>query len=57
MLTLWDVNDASTAYFMKAFYTRLFNRSDHAQALGEAMIELRERNPHPYHWAPFILVG
>ncbi|HKF24050.1 MAG TPA: CHAT domain-containing tetratricopeptide repeat protein [Candidatus Angelobacter sp.] len=57
LLTLWDVNDSSTAYFMKAFYSRLFNRSDRALALREAMVELKERNPHPYYWAPFILVG
>jgi CHAT domain-containing protein/tetratricopeptide (TPR) repeat protein len=57
LLTLWDVNDSSTAYFMKAFYTRLFNRADHALALRQAMVELKDRNPHPYYWAPFILVG
>jgi CHAT domain-containing protein len=21
------------------------------------MIELRDRHPHPYHWAPFFLTG
>ena len=26
-------------------------------ALREAMQELRERYPHPYYWAPFVLVG
>jgi tetratricopeptide (TPR) repeat protein len=57
LLTLWDVNDRSTADFMKAFYKRLFNRSDHAQALREAMVEVRQHYPHPYYWAPFILVG
>jgi len=57
LLTLWDVNDSSTAYFMKAFYGRLFGRLDHAEALRQAMVELKERNPHPYYWAPFILVG
>ena len=57
LLTLWDVNDGSTADFMKAFYTRLFARPDRAEALREAMIEVRQRHPHPYYWAPFILVG
>jgi hypothetical protein len=57
LLTLWDVNDKSTAEFMKAFYRRLGNRSDHALAVREAMIEIRERYPNPYFWAPFILVG
>jgi CHAT domain-containing protein len=57
LLTLWDVNDSSTADFMKAFYTRLFNRPDRAAALREAMVEVRERYPHPYYWAPFVLIG
>ena len=57
LLTLWDVNDSSTADFMKAFYTRLLNRSDRAEALREAMVEIRQAYPHPYYWAPFVLVG
>jgi len=57
LLTLWDVNDKSTTEFMKAFYRRLSNRPDRALAVREAMIEVRERYPNPYFWAPFILVG
>lgn len=57
LLTLWDVNDSSTAEFMKMFYERLFTRMDRAYAIRGAMQELRERYPHPYYWAPFILVG
>ena len=56
LLTLWDVSDRSTADFMKAFYSRLFNRPDRALALREAMVEIRQQYPHPYYWAPFILV-
>lgn len=57
LLTLWDVNDSSTAQFMKAFYGRLYNHAERALALREAMQELRDRYPHPYYWAPFVLVG
>jgi len=57
LLTLWDVNDVSTAEFMKAFYLRLSHRPDRALAVREAMIEVRQRYPNPYFWAPFILVG
>ena len=57
LLALWDVNDGSTAEFMKAFYGRCFNHMDAASALRGAMQELRERHPHPYYWAPFFLVG
>jgi CHAT domain-containing protein len=57
LLTLWDVHDSSTADFMKAFYARLFHRPDRAVALRDAMIEVRQKYPHPYYWAPFFLVG
>jgi hypothetical protein len=50
-------DDSSTASFMKAFYGRRSNGADSALALRAAMVELRERNPRPYYWAPFILVG
>ena len=57
LLTLWDVNDSSTAAFMKLFYRLLVNGSDRAQALRHAMREMRKHYPHPYYWAPFVLVG
>jgi CHAT domain-containing protein len=28
-----------------------------AQALREVMIELRAQHPHPFYWAPFVLMG
>jgi CHAT domain-containing protein len=57
LLTLWDVNDQSTAQFMKSFYSRANDQPNRAVALREAMQELRERYPHPYYWAPFTLIG
>jgi len=57
LLSLWDVNDQTTAEFMKLFYCRLPNHRTKAEALQGAMLELRMRYPHPYHWAPFKLVG
>jgi CHAT domain-containing protein len=57
MLSLWDVNDRSTAEFMTLFYRRLGQSKNNAATLGEAAKELRERYPHPYYWAPFVLVG
>jgi CHAT domain-containing protein len=55
--TLWDVNDESTARFMKRFYRHLLTSERSAEALRETQLELREDFPHPYHWAPFLLVG
>jgi len=57
LLTLWDVHDQSTADFMAIFYRRFQGGAGRAAALRGAMIELRDRYPHPYHWAPFTLIG
>jgi CHAT domain-containing protein len=57
LLTLWDVHDASTAEFMKLFYERLEGSANKAEALRAAMAEIRESYPHPFYWAPFVLVG
>jgi CHAT domain-containing protein len=57
LLSLWDVNDDSTTNFMKAFYGNLDQTVDRATALQRAMWEVRTEHPHPYYWAPFILVG
>jgi CHAT domain-containing protein len=57
LLSLWDVNDESTAEFMKLFYRSLTVHGDKAVALQAAMKELRDYYPHPYYWAPFVIVG
>ncbi len=56
-VSLWDVNDQSTAQFMSSFYLHLKKESNKAVALQQAMLELRAEYPHPYYWAPFVLVG
>jgi CHAT domain-containing protein/tetratricopeptide (TPR) repeat protein len=57
LLTLWDVNDQSTAEFMKCFYARMATSDDKSEALRGAVQELRDSYPDVYHWAPFVLVG
>jgi CHAT domain-containing protein len=57
LLTLWDVNDRSTRDFMTSFYRRLQEGVNKPSALQGAMQELRSSYPHPYHWAPFTLIG
>jgi CHAT domain-containing protein len=56
LLTLWDAYDMSTADFMGSFYRHLLATSNKAQSLQKAMGEVRERYPHPFYWAPFILI-
>lgn len=57
LVTLWDAHDASTAVFMAALYRHLEDCGNRAEAVRRAMRELRETHPHPYYWAPFVLVG
>ena len=57
LVTLWDVNDQSTAEFMKLFYEHLKTNPNKAQAVQHATSEIRKKYAHPFYWAPFVLVG
>jgi CHAT domain-containing protein len=57
VLSLWDVHDSATKDFIVAFYTELGKGCPKAEAMRIASIRLRERHPHPYYWAPFLLIG
>jgi tetratricopeptide (TPR) repeat protein len=57
LVTLWDVNDVSTATFMQSFYRHMSTDPHKGRATTAAMQELRAQYPHPYFWAPFALVG
>src|SRR5262249_39346567 len=55
--SLWPVNDASTAALMTAFYQRLHGGIRKAEALQQAQLTVIQQYPHPYFWAPFVLLG
>jgi CHAT domain-containing protein/Tfp pilus assembly protein PilF len=57
LLSLWDVHDESTSALMQEFYKRYIQTGEMAGALQSAMKQLRQQHPHPYFWAPFVLVG
>ena len=57
VVSLWLVNDASTAQLMEGFYRCLQAGQSKAAALRAAQRALLATNPHPYYWAPFVLVG
>ncbi|MBD2514161.1 CHAT domain-containing protein [Nostoc sp. FACHB-973] len=71
LATLWPVGDASTAEFMGQFYQHLKKPgAKQADALKNAQLslleslklnppfqELQNLPPHPYYWAPYVLVG
>lgn len=57
LLSLWDVHDRSTADLMREFYQAYVASGEMAGSLRAAMQKMREQNPHPFFWAPFILIG
>ncbi len=60
VVSLWKVNDRSTASLMEGFYRPLLrDRASAAAALARAKRALlrREATRSPFHWAPFVLVG
>jgi CHAT domain-containing protein len=42
---------------MKLFYERFKLHPNKADAVQYAMAEIRKECPHPFYWAPFVLVG
>ncbi len=64
VLSLWAVEDRSTARLMEAFYTVLAQGQTKPAALRQAQLHLLRGDgetaagfAHPYYWAPFFLVG
>jgi CHAT domain-containing protein len=57
--SLWQVGDESTRELMVGFYRGLSEGRRPAEALASAQRALLVRGDyqHPFHWAPFILVG
>ena len=56
-VSLWLVQDETTADLMGDWYERLRDGERPAAALRTAQLGLKERHPHPYYWAPFVLIG
>jgi CHAT domain-containing protein len=57
VVSLWLVQDETTVTLMTHWYHRLCEKLGRAAALRSAQRALRESYPHPYYWAPFILIG
>jgi CHAT domain-containing protein/tetratricopeptide (TPR) repeat protein len=62
LLTLWPVAGQSTRQWMASFYQKAWSQEGQpllskALAFQQAVLELREQQPDPYYWAPFILIG
>ncbi|MEJ7840471.1 MAG: CHAT domain-containing tetratricopeptide repeat protein [Rubrobacter sp.] len=57
VVSLWLVQDETTAELMGEFYGWLRDGARPAEALRNAQLKLKERYAHPYYWAPFVLIG
>jgi CHAT domain-containing protein len=57
LLSLWTVDDEATAELMSSFYTRLRAGDAPAAALRSAQLQQLRRQPHPFFWSPFVLLG
>jgi CHAT domain-containing protein len=55
--TLWLVQDDTTSWLMEKWYAQLRTGIERAAALRNAQLALKEKLPHPYYWAPFVLIG
>jgi hypothetical protein len=61
LAALWNVNKVSSRVLLAAFYRNWLREPGMPKwrALQQAQLALRGREEyaHPYHWAPFVLVG
>ena len=60
VVSLWSVNDRSTATLMEGFYRALLQRGqarEEALAGAKRALLAAEATRSPYYWAPFVIVG
>jgi CHAT domain-containing protein len=57
LVSLWTVDDESTAELMASFYAYLRAGDNPSAALRRAQCELLSYRPHPFFWSPFVLLG
>jgi CHAT domain-containing protein len=60
VVSLWQVNDETTADLMVTFYEGMLGGMKKAEALRAAKLALIQRqaeSARPYYWAPFVLIG
>ena len=57
IVTLWPVQDRTTARLMEKFYHNLSSGQPVGEALTNAQRRLKQTDADPYHWAGFQLIG
>jgi CHAT domain-containing protein len=57
IVSLWAVNDRSTAELMREMYSHIHAGASKREALRRAQLTIKDAYGHPYYWAPFVLMG
>jgi CHAT domain-containing protein len=57
VVSLWAVNDRSSASLMGTFYEVLRQGRSARASLRDAILKLKAEYSNPYYWGPFILIG
>jgi CHAT domain-containing protein/tetratricopeptide (TPR) repeat protein len=57
VMSLWAVPDQQTQELMENFYRRILAGQGRADALREAQLAMKAKNPDPYYWAAFVCLG
>lgn len=57
VVSLWKVNDKSTAALMQRFYETLQTGLSVADSLRRAQLDMMDQFHHPYYWASFTVTG
>lgn len=55
--SLWRVSDTATLELMTGFYGQLATGVSRVEAMHRASRAVRVERPHPFYWAPFVVVG
>ena len=59
IISLWEVEDESTAILFSKFYENLKEGHSKSKSLRLAKLYVKNETKfsHPFYWAPFILMG
>jgi len=57
LLSLWMVDDEATNQMMVDFYQETKTGHSLSASLRAAQLKMLQKNPHPFFWSPFVLVG
>ena len=58
LVSLWDVSDKYTSYFMQEFYKYLKEGKSKSEALRRAKLDfIKNHSANPYYWSAFVLSG